>query len=94
MLVVVEISEPTVSCDEVAMMFPEVFVVRIEFGENVVAVNTCEASVEVEIVETIPLEPVNAKPCVSDGRNRLDENVDEAVENSPPVNPITVEVEL
>ncbi len=50
------------------MMFPEVSVVRIEFGENVVAVNICEASVDVEIVDTSPLVPVNAKPCDSDER--------------------------
>ena len=62
MLVVVEISEPTVSCDDVAIMFPEVFVVRIEFTANVVAVNTCDASVEVETVCTCPFDPVYAKP--------------------------------
>ena len=46
------------------------------------------------IVETSPLLPVNAKPCVSPGRNREDENVDDAVENRPLVNPIVVDVEL
>lgn len=35
-----------------------------------------------------------AKPCVSDGRNRDDPNVDDAVENSPFRNPIVVDVEL
>ena len=46
------------------------------------------------IVDTSPLLPVNAKPCVSDGRNSDDPNVDDAVENSPLVNPIVVDVEL
>ena len=46
------------------------------------------------IVDTSPLLPVNAKPCVSDGRKRDEENVDDAVENRPLVNPIVVDVEL
>mgnify|MGYP003394591911 CR=1 FL=1 len=58
-IVEVESSEPTVSCDEVAIMFPAELVVRIEFGANVVAVNTCEARVEVETVPTSPLDPTN-----------------------------------
>ena len=33
-------------------------------------------------------------PLDSDGRLRVEENVDDAVENSPLVNPITVDVEL
>ena len=33
-------------------------------------------------------------PLTRDGRLRAPENVDDAVENSPPVNPITVDVEL
>ena len=33
-------------------------------------------------------------PCDRDGRNRDDENVDEAVENRPLENPIVVDVEL
>ena len=52
----------------------------IEFAANVVAENTCEASVDVEIVETRPLVPVNANPCVSDGRKKLPDCVDDAVE--------------
>jgi hypothetical protein len=46
------------------------------------------------IVETNPFVPVNANPCDRDDRKRLDENVDDAVENSPLVNPIVVDVEL
>ena len=47
------------------------------------------------IVETRPFVPVNAKPCVSDGKYRDDENVDDAVENSPPpTNPMVDVVEL
>ena len=46
------------------------------------------------IVDTSPLLPVNAKPCVRDGRYREDPNVDDAVENSPLVKPIVVDVEL
>ncbi len=45
------------------------------------------------IVCTSPLLPVNAKPCVSDGKNRDDPNVDDAVENSP-LNPMIVDVPL
>ncbi len=45
------------------------------------------------IVCTSPFVPVNAKPCDSDGRYRLDPNVDDAVENSPE-KPMTVEVLL
>ena len=37
---------------------------------------------------------MNEYPCVSDGRNRDEENVDDAVENRPLVNPIVVDVEL
>jgi hypothetical protein len=33
-------------------------------------------------------------PCVRDGRYTEEENVDEAVENRPLVNPIVVDVEL
>ena len=46
------------------------------------------------IVFSCPLVPVNANPCDRDGRNRDDENVDEAVENRPLENPIVVDVEL
>ena len=66
----------------------------IELGANVVAENTCDASVDVDTVDTSPLLPVNAKPCVSDGKNSDDPNVDDAVENSPLVNPMVVDVEL
>ena len=45
------------------------------------------------MVETIPFDPVYAKPCERDGRQRDDPNVDEAVEKRP-ANPMTVEVEL
>ena len=91
--VVVAIKLPTVSCVPVAIRLPDALVVIIEFGENVVAVNICEARVDVDTVDTNPLLPTNEYPCERDGRKRLDENVDEAVENSPPVNPITVDVE-
>ena len=46
------------------------------------------------IVETIPFDPVNAKPAVSDGRKRDELNVDEAVEKSPLWKPMAVDVEL
>ncbi len=46
------------------------------------------------IVCTSPFDPTYAKPCVRDGSNSDELNVDDAVENSPPVNPITVDVEL
>ena len=46
------------------------------------------------IVCTSPFVPRYVNPCVSDGRNRDDPNVDDAVENRPLVNPIVVDVEL
>ena len=46
------------------------------------------------IVETIPFDPVKAKPCVSDGRNSCELNVDDAVEKRPAENPIVVPVAL
>lgn len=55
--------------------------------------NTCPASVDVDTVCTRPLDPRYVYPCVSDGRYTDEENVDDAVENSP-LNPITVVVEL
>ena len=61
--VVVEIKFPTVSCVPVAIRLPEELVVTIELGENVVAENTCDASVEVETVLTSPFVPTNAYPC-------------------------------
>ena len=45
------------------------------------------------IVDTNPFVPVYVNPCVRDGRYRDDENVDDAVENSPLVNPIVVDVD-
>ncbi len=36
----VDSSEPTVSCEVVAIKFPALFVVMMELGANVVAVNT------------------------------------------------------
>jgi hypothetical protein len=92
--VVVERRFPTVSCVPVAMRLPEAFVVMMEFAANVFAAKICEASVEVEIVETNPVEPVYAKPCESDDNRSAELNVDDAVENNPPVKPIAVEVEL
>ncbi len=41
---------------------------------------------------TCPFEPRYANPCDREGKYKDDENVDEAVENSPPVNPSVVEV--
>ena len=59
---------PTVSCVPVAARLPEALVVMMEFGAKVVAVKTCDAKDDVEIVETIPLVPVKAKPWVKDGK--------------------------
>ena len=59
----VEIKFPTVSCVPVAIKLPAEFVVIIELGANVVAENTCDASVEVDTVLTCPLVPVYAYPC-------------------------------
>ena len=54
-----------------------------------------ESFTDVEaIVCTNPLLPRYANPCPRDDRYSELLNVDEAVENSPPVNPITVDVEL
>ena len=55
--------------------------------------NTWPASVEVETVETRPVEPIYEKPWDSDGNLSAEPNVEEAVENIPPVNPTTVEVD-
>jgi hypothetical protein len=60
--VVVEIRLPTVSCVPVAERIPDAFDVMIELIGNVVALNTCEARVDVEIVLTCPFVPVKAKP--------------------------------
>lgn len=56
-------NEPTVSCVPVAMMFPAEFVVRMELGENVVAVNTCDERVDVETTPNSPFDPTNPYPC-------------------------------
>ena len=52
--------------------------------------------VDVPTVLNIPFVPVKRAPCDRDGRYRLLLNVDDAVENSPPLpmNPIVVVVEL
>ena len=77
----------------VAWRLPDVSVVMIEYGEKVVAENICDASVEVETVPTSPPDPVKAKPCVSDESRSAELKVEDAVENNPPVNPRTVDVE-
>ena len=46
------------------------------------------------IVCASPFVPRYVKPCERDGRNRDDENVDDAVENRPLSRPSVVEVEL
>jgi hypothetical protein len=38
----------------------------IELGANVVAENICDASVDVDTVDTRPFDPMNEYPCVSD----------------------------
>ena len=52
----VDRSEPTVSCDVVAIKLPLPLVVTIEFGANVVAENTCDARVEVETTANRPFD--------------------------------------
>jgi hypothetical protein len=52
------------------------------------------ARVEVEVVFTRPVEPTYATPCVRDGSRSADENVELAVEKSPPPKPMAVEVLL
>ena len=90
---VVAIKFPTVSCVPVAIRLPDELVVIIELAANVVALNTCDASVDVEIDNTNPFEPRYVKPCNRDGKKNADPNVDDAVENRP-LNPMTVDVEL
>jgi hypothetical protein len=55
--------------------------------------NTCEDSVDVDTEDTRPFDPMKAYPC-----DRSDSFVPFSVvddrENSPDVNPITVDVEL
>ncbi len=50
-------------------------------------------AVVVAALDTSPPYTVSP-PLDSEGRFSVEENVDDAVENSPPVNPITVDVEL
>jgi hypothetical protein len=85
---------PTVSCVPVAIRLPAESVVMIEFGENVVAENICDASVDVDTVDSRPFDPMNEYPCPSDDKNKLDENVDDAVENNPFSRPRVVVVPL
>ena len=84
---------PTVSCVPVAIRLPAAFVVIIELGENVVALNTCDARVDVDTVLTCPFDPVYAYPCDRADRLNGPLNVDEAVEKRP-LNPMTVPVAL
>ena len=48
----------------------------------------------VAVVLRSPVDPTYVNPCDRDVSRSADPNVDEAVENKPPVNPITVDVEL
>ncbi len=50
--------------------------------------------VDVATLLTKPFVPVYRAPCPSVDNNRDDVNVDDAVENRPLVNPMTVDVEL
>ena len=50
---------PTVSCVPVAIRLPAELVVMIELAANVVAANTCVASVEVDTEDTRPFDPMN-----------------------------------
>jgi hypothetical protein len=50
-------------------------------------------AVVVATEETSPLVPVYSAPCPNYDKNKLEENVDDAVENSPLVNPIVVDVD-
>ena len=51
-------------------------------------------SVVVAVLLVNPLEPLYRRPCDKAGKNRLPENVEEAVEKSPFSKPITVDVAL
>ena len=51
-------------------------------------------TVVVAVVLTSPVEPTYATPCPRDDSLSGPENVDDAVENIPLVNPIVVDVEL
>ena len=67
----VAINDPTVSCVPVAIIFPAEFVVRIEFGEKVVAVKICEASVDVDVTPNSPFEPMYPNPCPEPTRSSV-----------------------
>ena len=60
LLAVVDVDSrlPTVSCEPVAIRLPAELVVTIELGENVVAENTCEARVDVEVTPNSPFDPM------------------------------------
>ncbi len=49
-------------------------------------------TVVVAVVPTSPVDPTYAIPCDSDGSLSGPENVDDAVENRPPVRPSVVDV--
>jgi hypothetical protein len=49
-------------------------------------------AVVVAVVDTSPVEPMYANPCDRDDSRSADENVDDAVENRPPVRPSVVDV--
>ena len=51
-------------------------------------------TVVVAVDETSPLDPMYIAPCVSDGRKKLPDCVDEAVEKNPLSSPSVVDVEL
>jgi hypothetical protein len=91
--VVVAIKLPTVSCVPVAIKLPDELVVMIELAANVVAENTCPASVDVDTEDTKPFDPMNVNPCVRSDSFRPFSVVDDN-ENRPVVNPIVVDVEL
>ncbi len=57
-------------------------------------VEPAQDTVVVAVVLTSPVEPTYATPCPSDDSLSGPENVDDAVEKIPLVNPIVVDVEL
>ena len=71
----------------------------IVIGEAPITVNPvhdtepAHEAVVVAIVDSSPVLPTYVRPCVSDVSLSPDENVDEAVEKIPPVNPSTVDVD-
>jgi len=52
-----------------------------------------KVGVEVATVFTRPVEPMNKAPCDREVNRSAELKVEEAVEKSPPVKPMTVEVE-